>query len=135
MTVAASLGLAAVVLATPWAVRGAWSAYAVFFFAAVLTAARAAPFQTLLSELVPERRRGSLMSLSMATGQAGWGAGAVLAAPAFARWGYESNALAAAAAALAWRCWWGAGSPRPPRRRPSPGGLRAATLSQFRERG
>jgi multidrug resistance protein len=100
MTVAASAGLAAVVLATPWAVRGAWSAYVVFFFAAVLTAARAAPFQTLLSELVPERRRGSLMSLSMATGQAGWGAGAVLAAPAFARWGYESNALAAAAAAL-----------------------------------
>ncbi len=101
LTVATSLGLAAATLATPWAVRGAWSACAVFFAAAVLTAARAAPFQTLLSELVPERRRGSLMSLSMAAGQAGWGAGAALAGPAFARWGYESNALAAAASALA----------------------------------
>lgn len=101
LTVATSVGLAVAVLATPWASRGAWSACAVFAVAAALTAARGAPFQTLLSELVPERRRGSLMSLSMATGQVGWGVGAVLAGPALARWGYTSNAVGAAAAALA----------------------------------
>ncbi|HEX8276718.1 MAG TPA: MFS transporter [Longimicrobiaceae bacterium] len=101
LTVATSVGLAAAVLATPWASRGAWSACAVFAVAAALTAARGAPFQTLLSELVPERRRGSLMSLSMATGQVGWGVGAVLAGPAFARWGYAGNAVGAAAAAVA----------------------------------
>lgn len=100
LTVGASAGLAAAVLATPWGVRGAVSAYAVFFAASVLTAARGAPFQTMLAELVPEPRRGSLMSLSMAVGQAGWGVGAALAGSAFGRWGYESNAVAAGAAAL-----------------------------------
>lgn len=101
VTVAASLGLAVAVLATPWAVRGAWSAYAVFFAASVLVAARGGPFQTLLTELVPEERRGSLMSLSMAVGQVGWAVGGVTAGVAYGRWGYPGNALAAAAAALA----------------------------------
>lgn len=100
LTVAASLGLAAVVLATPWAVRGPWTACALFFVATSLTAARGGPFQTLLTELVPDERRGSLMSLSMAVGQAGWAVGAALAGSVFGRWGYAGNAVLAAAAAL-----------------------------------
>ncbi|HEX2190483.1 MAG TPA: MFS transporter [Longimicrobiaceae bacterium] len=136
LTVAASLGLAAATLATPWAARGPWSAYAVFFLASALVAARGGPFQTLLTELVPEDRRGSLMSLSMAAGQAGWGLGAALAGSAFGRWGYASNALAAAGAALAVTLLVGrwvpetaapgplrpppAPPPRPPRGAPAP---------------
>lgn len=100
LAIGASIGLAAVMAATPWAMRGAWSAYALFFLATSLIAARSGPFQTLLTEIVPDERRGSLMSLSMATGQCGYGLGGLVAGPLYGAYGYGSNALLAAGTAL-----------------------------------
>lgn len=100
LSVGASVALAAAMAATPWVMRGAWSAYAVFFGATTLIAARSGPFQTLLTEIVPGERRGSLMSLSMATGQCGFGLGGAIAGPLYGAYGYASNAVIAAATAL-----------------------------------
>jgi MFS family permease len=47
-----------------------------------LIATGASPLQALLTEIVPEEQRGSLMSLSMAAGQLGFGAGGAIAGPA-----------------------------------------------------
>lgn len=71
-------------------------------------AARASPLQALLTEIVPEEQRGSLMSLSMAAGQLGFGAGGAIAGPAYGMYGYVSNTVIGAAsvvltALLVWR--------------------------------
>jgi predicted MFS family arabinose efflux permease len=66
-----------------------------------MMAARAAPFQALQAELVPDEQRGALMSLSMATGQAGAGIGGAIAGAAYAFSGYPATAALAAAASLA----------------------------------
>jgi hypothetical protein len=51
--------------------RSMAGAYLLFGVTMALFAARASPFQAMMAELVPDRQRGSLMSLSMAVGQAG----------------------------------------------------------------
>lgn len=103
----ASLGLAAGMLLTPALPRAMWTAHALFFGVMALFAARAGPLQALMSDLVPAAQRGTLMSLSMAVGQAGAGVGGALAGPAYARFGYASNAALAAASALlvGWLVW------------------------------
>jgi predicted MFS family arabinose efflux permease len=65
-----------------------------------LFAARASPFQAMMAEIVPDRQRGSLMSLSMAVGQAGSGMGSALAGATYAYWGFGGNTVVAACAAL-----------------------------------
>jgi predicted MFS family arabinose efflux permease len=100
LVVGASLGVAAGMLATPWLLRELWVAYPLFFLLMAGVGARAGPFQALLAELVPDEQRGALMSLSMALGQAGYGAGSALAGAAYGAWGYGSNAALAAASAL-----------------------------------
>ncbi len=99
--IVASVGLAAAMALTVPAARTVAAACAVFAATQALFAARASPFQALMSEIVPDRQRGSLMSLSMAVGQAGAGAGSALAGATFAVWGYAGSTLAAAAASLA----------------------------------
>jgi predicted MFS family arabinose efflux permease len=67
----------------------------------VLIAMRTSPFSALLTALVTDERRGSLMSLSVALGQVGMAAGGALAGPLFAGVGYPSNTALGAASVLA----------------------------------
>lgn len=97
----ACVGLSAVMVATPLVVVSATVAYAVFFVTMVLIAMRISPFSALLTALVTDERRGSLMSLSVALGQVGMAVGGALAGPLYAGAGYRSNAVFAAASVLA----------------------------------
>jgi predicted MFS family arabinose efflux permease len=97
----ACVGLSIAMTATPWLVTGAWPAYAMFFLVMVLTAMRISPFSALLTALVTDERRGSLMSLSVALGQLGMAAGGALAGPLYAGAGYASNAAVGALSVLA----------------------------------
>ena len=72
-----------------------------FFLTMVLVAMRISPFSALLTALVSDERRGSLMSLTVALGQIGFALGAALAGLLFARVGYFSNTLLGAAFVLA----------------------------------
>ena len=105
--IAASVGVAILMLATTYLIGALWMAYLLFFLLTALTAARASPLQALMSEIVPDEERGSLMSLTMATGQIGVGAGGAIAGPAYSAFGYASNTLLGAAAVLitAWLVW------------------------------
>jgi predicted MFS family arabinose efflux permease len=96
----ACLGLSAMMASTPFVVRSPWMAYPVFFVTMVLIAMRTSPFSALLTALVRDERRGSLMSLSVALGQVGMAVGGALAGPLFARAGYASNAALGALSVL-----------------------------------
>jgi predicted MFS family arabinose efflux permease len=101
LIVVSSLALAVAMLMTPPLARGLIAAGAIFVVVSALTAARAAPLQSSLVEVVPDAQRGTLMSLSMAAGQAGAGVGNAVAGAAYATSGYGlAAALAAAASAL-----------------------------------
>jgi predicted MFS family arabinose efflux permease len=54
---------------------------------------RISPFSALLTALVSDERRGSLMSLTVALGQVGFALGGAIAGPLFARIGYFSNTV------------------------------------------
>lgn len=97
----ACLGLSVMMVSAPFVVRGPWSAYPVFFAIMVLIAMRTSPFSALLTALVQDERRGSLMSLSVAMGQVGMAVGGALAGVLFASAGYRSNAVLGALSVLA----------------------------------
>jgi len=97
----ACVGLSLVMVATPLLVRDEWVAYPMFFVLMVLIAMRTSPFSALLTALVTDERRGSLMSLTVALGQVGFAAGSGLAGPLFAHVGYASNAALGAVSVLA----------------------------------
>ncbi len=100
MILMACVGLAVVMVATPLVVDTLWLAYPMFFIVMVLVAMRTSPFSALLTALVNDERRGSLMSLTVALGQVGFAVGGALAGPLFANVGYQSNALLGAASVL-----------------------------------
>jgi predicted MFS family arabinose efflux permease len=106
--VAASLGLGVVMAATPLAQALPVAAYAAFAGIMALAAARISPLQALLTELVPGPRRGSFMSLTTATGNAGFALGSAVAGVLYAAAGFGANALAAGASAVvgAGLVWW-----------------------------
>ena len=87
---------AALFTATPFIVSGALSAYSIFFLVMMMLALRLSPLQALLTTLVPDSQRGSLMSLVVAVGQIGGGLGGVMAGIVYTQFGYFGNALAAA---------------------------------------
>jgi predicted MFS family arabinose efflux permease len=97
----ACAGLAVVMAGTTWTVVVAWAAYPVFFLTMVLLAMRISPFSALLTALVQDHRRGSLMSLAVALGQVGFAVGGAVAGPLFSDVGYRSNTLVAAGSVLA----------------------------------
>lgn len=94
------LGLFAVMLLTTPVVRTIWIAYPAFFLFMALIAMRVSPFSALLTALVPDHQRGSLMSLTVAIGQLGFAIGASLAGPLFDALGYGSNTVLASASVL-----------------------------------
>ena len=95
-----SVGLSLVMLLTTVLVREFWAAYLLFFVLMVLVAMRLSPFSALLTALVSDERRGSLMSMAIALGQVGFAVGAAAAGPLYSGFGYGSNTVLAAAAVL-----------------------------------
>ncbi len=95
-----SVGLAVVMLLTTVLVREFWAAYVIYFVLMILVAARLSPFSALLTALVSDARRGSLMAMTIALGQMGFAVGAGLAGPLYSRFGYGSNTVLGAVAVL-----------------------------------
>jgi predicted MFS family arabinose efflux permease len=95
-----SAGLVILMGGTTFFIQNFRLAFPVFFFSSVLFAMRMSPFQALLSALVSSERRGALMSLTVALGQIGFAAGALLAGIIYAQAGYRSGTLIGAGIAL-----------------------------------
>ena len=94
------IGLSIVMLLTTVLVTEFWVAYLLYFATMVLVAMRLSPFSALLTALVSDQRRGSLMSMTIALGQIGFAAGAAMAGPLYSRFGYGGNTVLGAAAVL-----------------------------------
>jgi len=94
-------GLSLVMASTTAVVSKFWIAYPLFFITMTLIAMRMSPFQALISEMIPEEKRGSLMSMLIAIGQLGMGFGGAFAGYAFMQFGYISNSVLAAVSVLA----------------------------------
>ncbi len=97
---AACIGLSIVMLLTTVLITEFWIAYPMFFLTMVLVAMRISPFSALLTALVNDERRGSLMSLTVALGQVGFAVGSGIAGPLFAGGGYTSNTVLGAVSVL-----------------------------------
>jgi predicted MFS family arabinose efflux permease len=98
--IGSSVGLSLVMLLTTVLVREFWAAYVLYFVLMILVAARISPFSALLTALVSDERRGTLMSMTIALGQIGFAVGAAAAGPLYSRYGYGSNTVLGAAAVL-----------------------------------
>ena len=94
------VGLSIVMLLTTILVREFWVAYLLYFATMVLVAMRISPFSALLTALVDDERRGTLMSMTIALGQVGFAVGAGGAGPLYSRFGYGGNTVLGAAAVL-----------------------------------
>jgi len=94
------VGLFFVMLGTTVVIQSLWVAYPVFFLTMVLVAMRISPFSALLTAMVPDHNRGSLMSLTVALGQVGFGLGGALAGPFYSRFGYGSLTVIGAISVL-----------------------------------
>ena len=93
MVVAACMGLFVLMSLTTVIIRDFWIAYPLFFTIMVLVSARMGPFQAMLSEIVPAERRGSLMSLSIATGQLAMGFCSAAAGLVYIELGYFFSSM------------------------------------------
>lgn len=94
------VGLSLVMLLTTVVLREFWMAYILYFIVMVLVAMRISPFSALLTAMVSDERRGSLMSLTVALGQVGFALGAAIAGPLYTRFGYGSNTVVGAVSVL-----------------------------------
>jgi len=94
------VGLSILMFLTTQFITGPVAAYVFFFFTMVLVAMRISPFSALLTALVSDERRGSLMSLTVALGQVGFALGGAVAGPLYADIGYASNTVLSAAFVL-----------------------------------
>jgi predicted MFS family arabinose efflux permease len=100
MILLSCIGLSLVMLLTTVVVRDFSMAYPFFFVLMILVAMRISPFSAMLTALVSDERRGSLMSLTVALGQVGFGLGGAISGPLYAELGYWSNTVIAAVAVL-----------------------------------
>ncbi|MEX1366329.1 MAG: MFS transporter, partial [Nannocystaceae bacterium] len=94
------VGTAVLFAAVTFVVTRPLGAYVLIFLAMVLLALRLSPFQALLTALVGDRQRGSLMSLVVSVGQLGGGLGAALAGPVYADVGFVGCTMLGAGAIL-----------------------------------
>lgn len=97
----ACIGLSSLMLLIVPLVTDAMTASVFFFLIMILVAMRISPFSALLTALVQDNRRGSLMSLTVAVGQMGFALGGAIAGPLFAGIGYRSNTILGAICVLA----------------------------------
>jgi predicted MFS family arabinose efflux permease len=98
LIVTSCLGFAMVMVATTYLIDGILVAYFVFAAAMVMVALRISPLLSLMTALVPDQRRGMMMSLVISIGQIGMAIGSGIAGPAYTRYGYISNTLIGAVA-------------------------------------
>jgi predicted MFS family arabinose efflux permease len=94
------VGLSILMVLTTPVVRTVTVAYPYFFFIMALVAMRIGPFSALLTALVPDGQRGSLMSLTVALGQVGFALGGTLAGLLYASAGYGSTTILGAVSVL-----------------------------------
>ena len=120
------VGLFFVMLATTVLIKSLWMAYPLFFLTMILVAMRISPFSALLTALVPDHNRGSLMSLTVALGQVGFGLGGALAGPFYANFGYSSNTVIGAVSVLGMGLivWFMVPEPKPAEARAAEGEIR-----------
>jgi predicted MFS family arabinose efflux permease len=100
LIVVSCLGLAIVTAALTYVVTERWLAYPLYIAIMALFAMRMAPLQALLTALVPDRLRGTLLGLAIALGQVGTGLGAALSGVLYDGIGYRASTFASAAAIL-----------------------------------
>ena len=93
LVVGGCLGLFVLMTLTTAIMTDFWIAYPLFFAIMVLVSARMGPFQALLSEIVPAERRGSLMSLGIATGQLAMGLCSAAAGVVYTEVGYVFSSV------------------------------------------
>jgi predicted MFS family arabinose efflux permease len=98
LVIISCIGTSIIFLSTTFMIFDSWIAYPYFFLIMMLVAIRVSPFQTLLSESISDDRRGSLMSLTAALGQAGLGIGGAFAGLMYADFGFVSNSIIASVA-------------------------------------
>lgn len=101
-------GLSVVTALVTYAVVERWVAYPLYVAIMGLFSMRMSPLQALLTALVPDKLRGTLLSLTIAIGQIGTGLGASLAGVTYAGMGYRPTTWLSAIvillmAALVWR--------------------------------
>jgi predicted MFS family arabinose efflux permease len=125
----ACLGMAVVMLLTTFVLTRFWLAYPFFFLVMVLIAMRISPFLALLTSLVSDDRRGSLMSLTVALGQVGYAVGSALAGPLYSGAGYTANGALGATAMLAMGLIVWKWVPEPRAQTPAVTGVAAAAAS------
>jgi predicted MFS family arabinose efflux permease len=89
----ACVGLSILMVGTVPLVTNITIAYVFFFLTMVLVAMRVSPFSALLTGLVRDEQRGSLMSLAVALGHLGFALGGAVSGPMFATIGYGSNTV------------------------------------------
>lgn len=114
LVVAGGLGMTVMQLLTV-AAPSLWALHVVFFVVMGLAALRMSPLNALLTAMVSRERRGTLMSLTMATSQGGFAIGSALAGWLYAHTGYGGDVVAASVATLgsALLVAFGVGEPRP----------------------
>jgi predicted MFS family arabinose efflux permease len=93
-------GLAVVTLSVTFVVTERWVAFPIYILIMALFAMRMSPFQALLTALVPDRQRGTLLALAIAMGQLGTGLGASLSGTLYGAFGYRAATLASAVAVV-----------------------------------
>lgn len=99
LVVGSSVALAAVMGVTILLPSVGW-AYPLFFVTMLTVGARISPINAWMTALVDDHQRGTLLSLTMATGQAGFAIGAAAAGWTYVAFGYGSNTALAAIGAL-----------------------------------
>jgi predicted MFS family arabinose efflux permease len=98
--VGSCIGLAIAVSGIALAANNTATVFPLFALAMAMVAARIGPMQALLTAIVSDDRRGTMVSLVVAVGQFGFGLGAALAGAAFGAFGYAACAGAAVIAVL-----------------------------------
>ncbi len=93
-------GLAVVMPLTTLVVGSVAAAYPWFFLVLALVAMRIGPFSALLTALVSDDRRGTLLSLTVALGQVGFAAGSAVAGLFYASAGFAVTTYMAGASVL-----------------------------------
>ncbi|HEX9950464.1 MAG TPA: MFS transporter [Rubricoccaceae bacterium] len=97
LVLASSVGLTVLAALVPFVLAERWMAVVLYVVLMSLFAMRMAPFQALLTALVPASERGAFLSLTIAVGQIGTALGATLGGVLYGRYGFTANALASAA--------------------------------------
>lgn len=94
------IGLTIITVALTAVATERWIVYLIYLAIMAMFALRMSPFQALITALVPDRQRGTFMSLCIAVGQIGTGLGAAASGQLYEAFGYSAATYASAAATV-----------------------------------